>query len=1278
MKGFFLFWCFFMMISINAFCQNTLNLPEFIPPSPDVSAIIKGAALSANPHTGAASTSIPIYGLKVSGFTLPIRLNYTTNGFKPNQDIGRVGSGWNLDAGGVVSRIVYGKPDDGTDNTVPLTVSELQSYSQQALTYLDNISNPGTRADSRPDEFRYTVNGLSGKFFFQRNGSILKLPYNNTKITAATNNKTVNEIYITDENGVKYTFGGSVIEATVNHSNTGGGYLNGNPVIRTAWMLTSITLPNGDWIRLSYILKEIYKKSSTISTIKKNLLTASDGCSNGGAPFSCPVGNTTSETISFTRYNSYVLSNIATSANETVNFTYSSNPDNSLDVRLTEIHISNNYLGRDIKTVNLTYVNKAIFDYSTRYFLTEVSFKNPLQSTNIQKYTLVYDESEPTGSGGSGDGTDHCGFANANGLKSNPKFIQILSDDPDFAAQINVKNPNANFAKVGVLKKITFPTGGSQEFFYEPNLKTYWDSVPVSNYKKIHLEGVGANPSQIYKTYFTPNKAQAAEIYFNMSYFGTPPPPGAGDYNLKTGFVRLTNMSTSAITSWTIYNYKGYVGYSVEGLSTAPLLAGIEYKLELEVRNGSLNSGSVDIVYDDGLLKAWAEQNEELCGVRVRKIVSYDPLSRKELRKFYYYKSLTTPELPSAQKLYFPSYVTASPTDNSCSDQLGYHIVCNARLFSKNSVTALEVNDAAAVTYQYVIEADDSLFANGGIQHKFFSQGAIASAGVLGVPVPDRPLDPYNYKNGFELETKYFNSNKQFIKEVINTYSSDNRINPIQLNNYIVRKRYTPAVVVYPITDAAFIHYSVEQYSLYTIWDHLDQTETKEYDLDGNISMSTIVQYFYDRTDNVNPTRIVTTGSDGITLSTTKKLPNDFSNAPYTTMVTRNILSPVIQEENYKNGTLTTKIVTDYIDWFGNGNVIKPGMVKTQKATGNFLNRIHYYSYDIKGNPTEFSKENGKRISYIWDYQNQSPVAEIQNGSISNGVAYSSFEAENKGGWAYAGSPVTDATSPTGNKVYSLSSGNITYTGTLNGSTGFTATYWAKNGTVLLNSGTGTLLVQKNGWNLYKHTLSSGTIAISGTALIDELRLYPSDAFMKSFTYLPFVGVLSTSDNNSVYNRYEYDGFNRLIRIRDWDRNIIKQAEYKLNDPVPLCVDTNGIWVSTGIYRCAKTNELNNANNGLREREEKNTNNCSATYGFFRYISEGSSPTNCPVQTCTGANKRVINGVCTTGTKSSVISEYQGNMQWKCTFHYTWPDGYTGPEIIAMYTSPCVNSVPAD
>jgi YD repeat-containing protein len=85
-----------------------------------------------------------------------------------------------------------------------------------------------------------------------------------------------------------------------------------------------------------------------------------------------------------------------------------------------------------------------------------------------------------------------------------------------------------------------------------------------------------------------------------------------------------------------------------------------------------------------------------------------------------------------------------------------------------------------------------------------------------------------------------------------------------------------------------------------------------------------------------------------------------------------------------------------------------------------------------------------------------------------------------------------------------------------------------------------------NGWTLYVHKVTGQTtISVSGSGLIDELRLYPAKAQMATYTFEPLVGMTSSCDAGNRITYYEYDGLQRLRRIRDQDYNIIKSIEYQ-------------------------------------------------------------------------------------------------------------------------------------
>lgn len=66
---------------------------------------------------------------------------------------------------------------------------------------------------------------------------------------------------------------------------------------------------------------------------------------------------------------------------------------------------------------------------------------------------------------------------------------------------------------------------------------------------------------------------------------------------------------------------------------------------------------------------------------------------------------------------------------------------------------------------------------------------------------------------------------------------------------------------------------------------------------------------------------------------------------------------------------------------------------------------------------------------------------------------------------------------------------------------------------------------------------------------IDELRLYPSNASMTTYTYEPLLGISSMCDsrNNIIY--YDYDAMGRLQHTRDFDGNIVQKNVYVNQGP---------------------------------------------------------------------------------------------------------------------------------
>jgi len=227
---------------------------------------------------------------------------------------------------------------------------------------------------------------------------------------------------------------------------------------------------------------------------------------------------------------------------------------------------------------------------------------------------------------------------------------------------------------------------------------------------------------------------------------------------------------------------------------------------------------------------------------------------------------------------------------------------------------------------------------------------------------------------------------------------------------------------------------------------------------------------------------------------------------------------------------------------------------------GYFETRLHYYSYDIQGNPTSVSKENDVVHSYVWDYNKTYPVADAINTSPSF-IAFTSFESDGMGNWTGINKTniKNDVSGITGKKYYNLTGSSPTKTG-LTSTSIYVISYWSRSGTCTV-SGTAQPGWPKNSrsvtingvtWNYWEHQVSGvSSISVSGSVSIDELRLYPASSQMTSYTYEPLGGVSSQCDVNNNISYYEYDSYGRLKLIKDYKGNILKTTNYSYQTTTP-------------------------------------------------------------------------------------------------------------------------------
>lgn len=210
---------------------------------------------------------------------------------------------------------------------------------------------------------------------------------------------------------------------------------------------------------------------------------------------------------------------------------------------------------------------------------------------------------------------------------------------------------------------------------------------------------------------------------------------------------------------------------------------------------------------------------------------------------------------------------------------------------------------------------------------------------------------------------------------------------------------------------------------------------------------------------------------------------------------------------------------------------------------------IQEFGYNSSSNLTGVKDEGGRTISNIYDYDDKYVVASVINAdAVNDKKAYTSFETSATGGWTLGGAAAySTSASVTGTRSFILSAGKSFYS-TLNTGKQHVVSFWATTGTISLSGGASLLKSAPtiNGFTYYEYLIAQGTgsITVSGTGTIDELRLFPEAARMRTVTYDLVIGKTSECDENNRITYYEYDKLGRLKFIKDEKRNVVKMYEY--------------------------------------------------------------------------------------------------------------------------------------
>ncbi|NVK51767.1 MAG: hypothetical protein HWD85_02455, partial [Flavobacteriaceae bacterium] len=472
MKKLLLFCSIALLCNVVSFAQGDFQpkLPDFVPPSPTAFELGKYGDIPVNESTGMANISVPLYTYSTPNLSVPISLSYTTSGVKVDQVASWVGLGWNLNAGGAISRTVRGMPDEDAQVREFIsytTLNGLKTSNPSAYyTHINKIAKKD-HTDYVPDIYNYNIGGYSGSFYLDANWNAVFIK----KESEVKVNQTVNGFTITAPNGVVYTFG--TYEESKQQMVCGAGNPGPSFYKPTSWLLTKIAHPFGDEITFTYGNSSNYFYTASLSeTYNKNINTA-----NKPQEATLPPEGVT-KCANYTYVKGKILTQITSNRNVgSITFTSSLSRADINDYRLDAITIKNPS-NQQVKQFAFTYTQvqssinyngastfpgTAGNDKKYRLFLDDVTEKDAFGSTtNGKKYSFEY-ESRTTLPRRLSLSQDLLGYYN--GKTNNSQLpnthggsYNITRGDRSF---------DFNYAKKGILTKVTYPAKGYTLIEYE-------------------------------------------------------------------------------------------------------------------------------------------------------------------------------------------------------------------------------------------------------------------------------------------------------------------------------------------------------------------------------------------------------------------------------------------------------------------------------------------------------------------------------------------------------------------------------------------------------------------------------------------------------------------------------------------------------------------------------------------------------------------------------------------------------------------------------------------
>ncbi|MCW5910625.1 MAG: RHS repeat protein [Cyclobacteriaceae bacterium] len=1082
------------LIVVISICNVLLAQVELInvtPLSPNAASIARYGETSIGHFTGVPNIAIPIHTIQSGDLKLPLTLSYHAGGVRVEDIASWVGLGWSLSGIPVISRSVRNSPDEGTASTI----GYFQNFSGKTIVENQTEIHPDNFRyylydgviDGAPDIFSLSLNGKSLKFFYnQQEEKFYTLPLSNVKIEYFISYGFI----VTDDNGDIYFFNEKETSSTTANLST-------DPFASSWYVSKIVNLNRTDSISFTYQIEaqNIVQIAPRIQYI------------NGPCGANVPEGSLTSITATTSKRISSI-----NYRGGSVTFVADTNPRLDLNggYALSKIQIHNGAGLLKSFGFNFIYSTSQSGGYCDGWSLKRLILDSVTESDadNIAQNPYRFEYMSPNNLPCRlSFAQDYWGFYN--GMNANTSLVptsvlQILAEPVEI--QGANRNVNPNLTHYGTLSKIHYPTGGYTEFVFENNEVLKGATIPTNyTFTSASLEGEETITTNYYYTEFeidnspdpilngfAPNGGAFVNIYF-----------GDVGCDLSQG---QNSCATIGITRMNPASPAIYVPISGYSTGTSIYLPNGSYKLEALFDQNPPQYQSFYVVVN-WKIDANPSDNAFVGGLRIKEIITHDGMSTaNDIRRKFYYNDLVDSTRSSGD-------IFGVPYFNHVEYDISWDYFQCIRLVS--NPTAQRVTHSGSYTgYKSVTEEYFGPSQHGKTEYTFTH---VKDESGDAFPYP--PADSFEYLRGQPVTITYYSRTganfipvKKLAYEYTNLMVAAAPISSVAFGIYDLAPLGSPRKPA-PVT--------VAQYEMKTGWSAPSLiTETSYDQQNGSLTLESTQALEY---TSYMQTKAQTYASSGELKETRNYYPFNISLGASSELLQKNNLVAILRKENYSDSILTETINVEYTNGLFYGKELTVPSIVTQKiGNGETESRIEYQNYNGIGRIVDQKKSNDVPLSYLWDEVNGLLLAEVQNATSDN-IYHTSFEGTGT---------VETVSNPARTGRRYLNSGTYNFSG--NGfvpasTTNLKMSYWYWS---------------SNKWNFSGVVNWSNTI--SAGARLDEIRVFPGDSQMTTYTYVTGIGITSMTDANNVTTYYEYDSFGRLNVVKDDKGNIVQNILYHL------------------------------------------------------------------------------------------------------------------------------------